>query len=384
MEMSMWYIDSWAVLDGLAFASSRSNNEINAGSTVFLSVPDLEPIPVGRISTALRATRAGFQDGLLDPDGEEIGFETLDQVREAIRRGFLGGGLEPAAPAPPVPERPPEEGDDRTPEPPEGPPVDGGEYYEGRLSELGQQGTAWVDFSDLSEAGPRRALLQTLSRGRAVSGFYPYLRAFGEATLVEYAHQNRRALYHAGPMGVLLRWSAFLYSLGLWDGPGDFAEFLVAVGIDTVTRDLLREAIYFLPYSWASWSERAYPGALESLLFELPCPLRSHWGRSIKRLSDKLLLPLTDRQYFQGNRELPEFIPLLLCAMAIVADLPLVHWHVPRGQNADRRWLIERAFRWIEREQPGTELPWRVESLLSDYAWKRLEGVFPNDSSPDR
>ena len=46
-------------------------------------------------------------------------------------------------------------------------------------------------------------------------------------------------------MGVLLRWSAFLYSLGLWDGSGDFAEVLVTAGIDTVTRDLLREAICF-------------------------------------------------------------------------------------------------------------------------------------------
>lgn len=138
----------------------------------------------------------------------------------------------------------------------------------------------------------------------------------------------------------------------------------------------------FLPYSWASWSERAYPGALESLLFELPCPLRRHRARSIKRPSDKRLLPLTDRQYFQGNRELPEFIPLLLCAMAIVADLPLVHGRIPRAQNADRRRLIERTFRWIERELPGTELPRQVEGLLSDYAWKRLEGV--DDLRPGR
>lgn len=79
---------------------------------------------------------------------------------------------------------------------------------------------------------------------------------------------------------------------------------------------------------------------------------------------------------------MPEFIPLLLCAMAIVADLPLVHGRVPRAQNADRRRLIERAFRWIERELPGTELPRQVEGLLSDYAWKRLEGV--DDLRPDR
>ena len=376
----MWYLDAWAVLDGLAFASDRSKNQISSDSTVFLSVPDLEPVPVGRISTALRATRAGFQEGFLDADGEEIGFDTLDQIREVIRRGYLGGGLGPAAPLPPPPEAPPPEGDEPRPALPEGPYIDGGGHYESRLSMLGRQGRAWVDYRDLCVVGPRNALLESLRRGGGAAGLYPYLRAFGEATLVEYAYRNRPTLYQAEQMGVLLRWAAFLYSLGLWDGPGDFAEFLVTAGIDPVTRDVLRESIYFLPYSWASWSDRTYPVAVESLLFEIPCPLRFHWNPRIERLSDKLLLPLVDRQYFAGNRELPEFIPLLLCAMAIVADLPLVHWRVPMGQNADRRRLIARAFRWISRELPGMGLPWQAESLLSDYAWKRLEGPPPEES----
>jgi hypothetical protein len=63
-----------------------------------LAVPDLEPVPVGRISTALRATRSGFQEGLRDDAGDEIPFDSVDQIRELCRRGFLGGGLGPGAP----------------------------------------------------------------------------------------------------------------------------------------------------------------------------------------------------------------------------------------------------------------------------------------------
>lgn len=94
-----WYIDSWAVLDGIAFASLRHPNSIKADATVFLSVPDLEPVPVGRISTALRAQRNCFQDRFCDKYGNEFAFETLPQVQETIRRAYLAGGLAPT-PAP--------------------------------------------------------------------------------------------------------------------------------------------------------------------------------------------------------------------------------------------------------------------------------------------
>src|SRR4051812_46889551 len=90
MEMNMWYIDAWSVWDGLAFASERMADTIQSSATVFLSVPDLEPIPVGRISTALRATRASFQDGFHDESGSEFGFVDLEQVREVVRRAYLG------------------------------------------------------------------------------------------------------------------------------------------------------------------------------------------------------------------------------------------------------------------------------------------------------
>ena len=90
-----WYVDTWSVLDGRLFASVRPPESIQATSTVFLAVPDLEPIPVGRISTALHACRAGFQEGLRGTDGAEIPFRNLAEIRALVRRGYLGGGLGP-------------------------------------------------------------------------------------------------------------------------------------------------------------------------------------------------------------------------------------------------------------------------------------------------
>jgi hypothetical protein len=100
MEMTgaPWFIDAWAVHDGRVFASLRRPDSIDATVTVFLSVPDLEPVPVGRISTALRGTRSGFQEGLRDAQGAEIPFETLTQVRDLVRRAYLAAGLGPGAP----------------------------------------------------------------------------------------------------------------------------------------------------------------------------------------------------------------------------------------------------------------------------------------------
>ncbi len=93
-----WVIDAWAVHDGKVFASRRPLDSIDADVTVFLSVPDLEAVPVGRISTALRAVRSGFQAGLRDAEGNEIAFSNLGQLRALVSRAYLAAGLGPEAP----------------------------------------------------------------------------------------------------------------------------------------------------------------------------------------------------------------------------------------------------------------------------------------------
>ena len=98
-EVAMpWLVDAWAVQDGRIFVVGAASGSIDAQATVFLAVPTLEPVPVGRISTALRATRNGFQEGFRDDDGNEIEFQTLAQIREMARRAYLATGLGPAPP----------------------------------------------------------------------------------------------------------------------------------------------------------------------------------------------------------------------------------------------------------------------------------------------
>ena len=89
-----WFIDAWAVLDGYAFASLRPPKSIDAEVIFFVAPPYFEPEPVASLATALAATRGHFQEGFRDAEGAEIGFATLDQVIEAIRRGYRAGGLD--------------------------------------------------------------------------------------------------------------------------------------------------------------------------------------------------------------------------------------------------------------------------------------------------
>jgi hypothetical protein len=114
MAISKWHIDAWAVRDGAAFASRREFNSREAENTVFIAVPDLEPVPVGRLATALSATRRSFQAGLWNENGVEIAFESLEQIAELVRRAFLASGLGFGGSAAPLPggERPAPGGSD--------------------------------------------------------------------------------------------------------------------------------------------------------------------------------------------------------------------------------------------------------------------------------
>lgn len=92
MSNTRWYVESWFVTDGLAFASERTD----AGTivnVVFLAPPYWSPVAVANVSTAWAAHRASFQHGFFDAEGEnEIGFASLAEIREVLRRAYLASG----------------------------------------------------------------------------------------------------------------------------------------------------------------------------------------------------------------------------------------------------------------------------------------------------
>jgi hypothetical protein len=374
----MWYFDAWAVKDGLAFVSERPPDAITSESTVFLSVPDLEPVPLGRISTALRATRANFQDGFRDQNSEELGFDNLAQVREVIRRAYLASGLGPVGAAEaPIPQDPFLRDYERPPFIPEQPSETGGAYYERRVAQLLHEGQAkdWQDCSSLQYSEPRLQFLKKLHETGAARELYPYVRAFAEATLIECARRFAQSFHKPAERQLLQEWMVILGALGLWNDWGDFAHFLESSGISNFIYLVLDSRQLYEPYApYPTWGWRGtstdFRGQ-KQLLFRIPCPLRSFWHQGIRVLSDKLLLPLTDRDYFSVNNHLPEFVPLLLCTMVVVVDHSLSPG-VLEMLPLNRHRIIGRAFRWLSHELPVLELPPKVEEQLTKYAWDRL------------
>jgi hypothetical protein len=346
----MWFFDSWAVLDGLAFASLRDPDSTGAADTVFLSVPDLEPVPVGRISTALRAQRSGFQDGFRSEEGIEYQFDDLDQIREVIRRGYLAGGLGPV-PAPlegPPPN--PFRGEPEAPEP-EPMPSDGGRHYDDEVERLSLETPAF-DLSGLSDNQYRESLLQDLFRESEL--LQRYLRAFSEATVFEYVRARHTEIHHPHPRATLLRWLQMLHGLDLW-------SFETAQSFEmTWLYDHISPL--YEPWSSAYWEKE--------VLFRIPCPLREGWEHHIQSLGHKLFLPIVDRSYYTYNNKIPEFIPGLLGAMITVLTPDLAVSR--RFRQFDLRRLIGRACEWLNGQLPRVPLSPAVEEELSRFAWNRI------------
>lgn len=111
-----WYIETWSVVDGIAFATRRHPTDSEPSLTLALQPPYWDPIAVSNPATALRALAHGYQHRLYD-DQDEVPFDTLDEVREVVRRGYNGGGIG-FGPAPgPGPAPSPNEGSPRIPSP---------------------------------------------------------------------------------------------------------------------------------------------------------------------------------------------------------------------------------------------------------------------------
>ena len=357
MEINQWYFDAWAVRDGLAFVSQRPADSIASAATVFLTVPDLEAVPVGRISTALRANRANFQDGFRDANGDEFAFANLDQIREVIRRAYLAGGL---GPVPTGEMRPPEnpflQVTVPVPPGPKTPDESGGNYYDRKVTEFHKDPNIWLNYSDLQYPDKRSALLLAVHNRAAASDLHAFIRVFAEATLIECARRFGPYLYRAENRDLVQSWASVLWSMDLWDRTQDFEEILKYCGLGSL-------AHFLSPGPWFR----------KQLLFSIPCPLRPEWDPRIRFLSDKLLLALTIRDYFKYNDKLPELIPSLFCSMVLVASpavYPPLH---PEQLRYERQRLSGQALNWLNRELPKVDLPDQVELELTQYALGQLD-----------
>jgi hypothetical protein len=361
-----WFIDAWAVRDGAAFASNREPDSIEATNTVFLSVPALEPIPVGRITTALSATRYCFQEGFRDENGREIGFDNLAQVRELVRRAYLASGLGPGGTAAPAVALPAPE-----------PGGTGGAYFDRavRKSRLGKK--SWY-------RGRHIGLARLFELDGALDELAELVQRFAEATILEWEMFVEREMHHVKmdhrvrqARWALREWYVALFARGVWNREIKLAEFALEnrcpVGLELL-HGLGRPAFPLVPWqqSVTAWSfsfhDRRYSD--QELLLTAPCPLRIGWDPSIRRLADKLLLGFADASYFEVNNRVAELTPALLGALLCMPNTP--RWHDDLDDGSRRSERIDASLTWLSRELPTLELPAVAERLLSDYARRQL------------
>jgi hypothetical protein len=361
-----WYVDAWNVRDGAAFASFRWPEERDAANTVFICVPDLEPVPVGRRSTALSATRRHFQDGLRDPSGEdEIAFTDLDQVAELVRRGYLAGGFGPDAGAG-GPE-PGAAGDDdaggAAAGQPVAPPGDGGSrggaHYEAEVAGIGAAEGTWL--GDHEVVGVLESLAETFDTldGRT-HPLLPMVTAYTQAVTIDWEDRLDAGDLRAGQL--VNDWydvQAWMGTLG--DDPGEFAgRHHLNIGIHR--------------FAWtelASWRPtRAWTlpqPSLSAIVHAAPCPLRLGWMRGLTRLSDKLKLPMCLTGYFAANDTWPALAPVL------VGALTMTSLRVPTfGRDTHLDTRVATALRWLA-TQLARPLPVAAEVVLADYVMSTLD-----------
>lgn len=343
-------------------------DSIESNHTVFMSVPDLQAIPVGRIATSLAATRRGFQAGLYDLDGGEGPFEDLAQVREVVRRGYLAGGLGPGGAATPA-----------FPSPPSEPGADGGAYFGEALEH-----SPWLAETSWYERGDRD--LRLLREQVPLTVLARLVQRFGEATAVQWESNLR----HYGPAAGfatrtsrwgLREWYLSLLAHRVWEDVDSLAAFVTEydcpVGIDLLKRaDRLSLTT---PYGGGSLTPGQRRYSDQELLQSVPCPLLPGWNPNTRRLMDLLLTALSDAQYFAANPRVPELVPILLAARVSASSPPLIHGAF--GDGPSREELMDEALRWLAEQTPHLELPYVVEDLLSQFVRDQLEGPSPQDQA---
>lgn len=366
MDMTAaWYIDAWSPVDGAIFATRRTPEQrespppqnapppghrtdhdddfVPGQNTVFMCVPEIRPIPIGRRSTALAATRRHFQFGFTElENGTEIAFDNLEQVRELVRRGYLAGGMGPDGPAlPPGPNPEPTPNDEPEPTPDRGNEVD----YDQLIDD--SDNAQWTNGTD-----PFHDLIDLVSQngeGRQRGSLVRLVSAYAQAVTVRW--RNRVTVNDSAVDRRLYReWHRTIRLLGLADFRRRFDDLYPT--FDGWPGDI---------YSWPVGLPEA---SLAAVVHAAPLPLRAHWRATLTRLDEKLLLPMADRWYFTSNRFLPELAPSILAALVMTAR------QVPEPGRVALR--LSTAASWLADQLPTVALPAAADAAIASYISIRL------------
>jgi len=365
-----WFIDAWAVHDGRVFASRRPPGSIVADATVFMSVPDLEAVPVGRISTALRATRSGFQEGLRtnDDNRAEIPFDNLRQIRDLVRRAYLAAGLGPGSPgaaAGPLPR----------PDVGTGP---GG----GFLAESSGPEGSWASVY-LSETDPPRDIDQAVDTvARATVLEWDLYLAAREPKKIRAALEPDEIRGLVGWLGALRGSGVLPWEAG--DHPGvPFQHSLMRLAEQYGARHL-SEALRRIHDTW----EPGFPFEIgdrisgywsRGYLAVVPLPTAPNWSPLVRRLADMVILPAIDRRFWSGPRQVTslDVAPLVLCH---AIRQPERSGRLP-GERSAAQVAYGRALAsmtWFMSQE--NELPPAAEDVLAEFIDECLAG--PTDAPP--
>lgn len=347
-----WHIDAWSVRDGMAFASFRPPGQVlKAQRTVFIGAPSLEVVPLGSVSPALWATRANFQAGLWSltkngAEGEsvEIGFDTLEQVRELVRRGYLAGGMGPGAP----------EGE---PQPRvEGPdgPTDAGQRLEATYERLLASGynrtVSWANPSSRDE------LFKWLASPVVRPKVREAIQALSAAVMTLWARQLAMTNFPLRGQEDFACMTWAITSLGLW--PDRMTAFSALVDLSP---GLLSYPNFFEMFH--SWRYVRDWGTVTShdLVFRAPYPRLSSGARGATRLSDKLLQFVLITDTPSPTLRLTDLVPAILAALLITATSPLSSWI---GRDEDFAERLGIALNWLSAQMPQLSLPRQAEEAI--------------------
>jgi len=325
-----WFIESWSVLDGLAFAVHR--NYITIGSdpqrvyvdpdqVVYVAPPTFVPIPT-RFSTAQAATRGNFQEGFTNAASVEVTFESLENIIELVRRVYLAGGATM-------------QGGDETPldlppppDPQQLPPLSQAELMHWQ---------AWMASA--------RSIRTAADRERVEHDF-PDIWGPGFALRVRVLCDW---IVHALEAIVLQRPLDPLATLDLcaWTSLAfEFNDWRLAPGHTWSRQPCL------------TISPELDAALLGGLLHRIPCPpTMSH--PQFRWLGQHLCVAIGDRQYLNSVHAADEFMPLLLAALTLgAAQSFLARFGLPPESLRARR----RAGRWLARELPDVSLDANVDA----------------------